>query len=179
MLFFLAHGESSTGVLHPLDGIGELCHKWAAAFRAYGHVSKWKVIKEGGSPSFLQVWLLVSCGLCGINRRVPSLHGWARFGDRFLEINQFCSVVLRSTVFHVYICRYRHPLHRLTKGFKCSSWNCPHFLQWKSLVREIVVLGCFACFIYVYINKIKCIQSENIPPKNKAHILLLGLELAG
>lgn len=26
-VFFLAHGESSTGVLHPLDGIGELCHK--------------------------------------------------------------------------------------------------------------------------------------------------------
>ncbi|KAG7228670.1 hypothetical protein INR49_008446 [Caranx melampygus] len=27
VLFFLAHGESSTGVLHPLDGIGQLCHK--------------------------------------------------------------------------------------------------------------------------------------------------------
>uniref|UniRef100_A0A3P9KFX5 Alanine--glyoxylate aminotransferase n=2 Tax=Oryzias latipes TaxID=8090 RepID=A0A3P9KFX5_ORYLA len=28
VVFFLAHGESSTGVLHPLDGIGELCHKY-------------------------------------------------------------------------------------------------------------------------------------------------------
>ncbi|XP_014907965.1 alanine--glyoxylate and serine--pyruvate aminotransferase a [Poecilia latipinna] len=28
VLFFLAHGESSTGVLHPLDGIGDLCHKY-------------------------------------------------------------------------------------------------------------------------------------------------------
>ncbi|XP_072771224.1 alanine--glyoxylate and serine--pyruvate aminotransferase a isoform X2 [Nerophis lumbriciformis] len=28
VLFFLAHGESSTGVLHPLDGIGLLCHKY-------------------------------------------------------------------------------------------------------------------------------------------------------
>lgn len=45
--------------------------------------------------------------------------------------------------------------------------------------RETVLLGCFACFIYVHINKIKCIQSENIQPENKAHILLLGLELAG
>uniref|UniRef100_A0A8D3C5L7 Alanine--glyoxylate aminotransferase n=1 Tax=Scophthalmus maximus TaxID=52904 RepID=A0A8D3C5L7_SCOMX len=28
VLLFLAHGESSTGVLHPLDGIGLLCHKY-------------------------------------------------------------------------------------------------------------------------------------------------------
>ncbi|XP_037106144.1 alanine--glyoxylate and serine--pyruvate aminotransferase a [Syngnathus acus] len=27
-LLFLTHGESSTGVLHPLDGIGQLCHKY-------------------------------------------------------------------------------------------------------------------------------------------------------
>ncbi|XP_077441088.1 alanine--glyoxylate and serine--pyruvate aminotransferase a isoform X1 [Vanacampus margaritifer] len=27
VLLFLAHGESSTGILHPLDGIGHLCHK--------------------------------------------------------------------------------------------------------------------------------------------------------
>ncbi|XP_017280650.1 alanine--glyoxylate and serine--pyruvate aminotransferase a [Kryptolebias marmoratus] len=32
VLFFLAHGESSTGVLHPLDGIGELCHKYDCLF---------------------------------------------------------------------------------------------------------------------------------------------------
>ncbi|XP_041861469.1 alanine--glyoxylate and serine--pyruvate aminotransferase a [Melanotaenia boesemani] len=28
VLFFVAHGESTTGVLHPLDGIGDLCHKY-------------------------------------------------------------------------------------------------------------------------------------------------------
>lgn len=33
VVFFLAHGESSTGVLHPLDGIGQLCHKWEAVFK--------------------------------------------------------------------------------------------------------------------------------------------------
>lgn len=27
VLFFLTHGESSTGVLHPLEGIGQLCLK--------------------------------------------------------------------------------------------------------------------------------------------------------
>uniref|UniRef100_A0A4W5RNV2 Alanine--glyoxylate aminotransferase n=1 Tax=Hucho hucho TaxID=62062 RepID=A0A4W5RNV2_9TELE len=27
VLFFLTHGESSTGVVHPLDGIGDICHK--------------------------------------------------------------------------------------------------------------------------------------------------------
>ncbi|MXR00108.1 hypothetical protein E5288_WYG010601 [Bos mutus] len=27
VLLFLAHGESSTGVLQPLDGYGELCHR--------------------------------------------------------------------------------------------------------------------------------------------------------
>uniref|UniRef100_A0A3Q2EBG5 Alanine--glyoxylate aminotransferase n=1 Tax=Cyprinodon variegatus TaxID=28743 RepID=A0A3Q2EBG5_CYPVA len=32
VLFFLAHGESSTGVLHPLDGIGDLCHKYGCLF---------------------------------------------------------------------------------------------------------------------------------------------------
>ncbi|XP_061593540.1 alanine--glyoxylate and serine--pyruvate aminotransferase a [Cololabis saira] len=31
-VFFLAHGESSTGVLHPLDGIGQLCHKYDCLF---------------------------------------------------------------------------------------------------------------------------------------------------
>ncbi|XP_072294985.1 alanine--glyoxylate and serine--pyruvate aminotransferase a [Eucyclogobius newberryi] len=28
VLLFVTHGESSTGVLHPLDGIGALCHKY-------------------------------------------------------------------------------------------------------------------------------------------------------
>ncbi|XP_068176562.1 alanine--glyoxylate and serine--pyruvate aminotransferase a isoform X2 [Antennarius striatus] len=32
VMFFLAHGESSTGVLHPLDGIGQLCHKYNCLF---------------------------------------------------------------------------------------------------------------------------------------------------
>ncbi|CAF90554.1 unnamed protein product, partial [Tetraodon nigroviridis] len=32
VVFFLAHGESSTGVLHPLEGIGELCHKYDCLF---------------------------------------------------------------------------------------------------------------------------------------------------
>ncbi|XP_028586624.1 alanine--glyoxylate aminotransferase isoform X2 [Podarcis muralis] len=27
-LFFITHGESSTGVLQPLDGLGELCHRY-------------------------------------------------------------------------------------------------------------------------------------------------------
>lgn len=29
MLLFLAHSESSTGVMQPLDGYGELCHRSA------------------------------------------------------------------------------------------------------------------------------------------------------
>lgn len=29
VLLFLTQGESSTGVLQPLDGYGELCHRWA------------------------------------------------------------------------------------------------------------------------------------------------------
>uniref|UniRef100_A0A7N8YN92 Alanine--glyoxylate aminotransferase n=1 Tax=Mastacembelus armatus TaxID=205130 RepID=A0A7N8YN92_9TELE len=32
VLFFLAHGESSTGVLHPLDGIGQLCQRYNCLF---------------------------------------------------------------------------------------------------------------------------------------------------
>ncbi|XP_076014897.1 alanine--glyoxylate aminotransferase-like [Genypterus blacodes] len=32
VLFFLTHGESSTGVLHPLEGIGQLCHKYHCLF---------------------------------------------------------------------------------------------------------------------------------------------------
>lgn len=29
---FVCHGESSTGVLHPLEGIGEICHENGALF---------------------------------------------------------------------------------------------------------------------------------------------------
>ncbi|XP_052455407.1 alanine--glyoxylate aminotransferase isoform X1 [Carassius gibelio] len=32
VVFFLTHGESSTGVVHPIDGIGELCHKYNCLF---------------------------------------------------------------------------------------------------------------------------------------------------
>ncbi|XP_062306553.1 alanine--glyoxylate and serine--pyruvate aminotransferase a [Osmerus eperlanus] len=32
VLLFLTHGESSTGVVHPLDGIGELCHRYDCLF---------------------------------------------------------------------------------------------------------------------------------------------------
>lgn len=27
LVLFLTHGESSTGVLQPLEGLGELCHR--------------------------------------------------------------------------------------------------------------------------------------------------------
>ncbi|XP_034036592.1 alanine--glyoxylate and serine--pyruvate aminotransferase a [Thalassophryne amazonica] len=32
VMLFIAHGESSTGVLHPIDGIGQLCHKYDCLF---------------------------------------------------------------------------------------------------------------------------------------------------
>uniref|UniRef100_A0A9J8AZ35 Alanine--glyoxylate aminotransferase n=1 Tax=Cyprinus carpio carpio TaxID=630221 RepID=A0A9J8AZ35_CYPCA len=32
VVFFLTHGESSTGVVHPIDGIGDLCHKYNCLF---------------------------------------------------------------------------------------------------------------------------------------------------
>uniref|UniRef100_A0A673N6H5 Alanine--glyoxylate aminotransferase n=1 Tax=Sinocyclocheilus rhinocerous TaxID=307959 RepID=A0A673N6H5_9TELE len=32
VVFFLTHGESSTGVVHPTDGIGDLCHKYNCLF---------------------------------------------------------------------------------------------------------------------------------------------------
>ncbi|XP_040896123.1 alanine--glyoxylate and serine--pyruvate aminotransferase a [Toxotes jaculatrix] len=44
VLFFLAHGESSTGVLHPLDGIGQLCHKYNCLFLVDS------VASMGGTP---------------------------------------------------------------------------------------------------------------------------------
>ncbi|KAK2901083.1 hypothetical protein QQF64_014821 [Cirrhinus molitorella] len=28
VLFFLTHGESSAGLVHPMDGVGEICHKY-------------------------------------------------------------------------------------------------------------------------------------------------------
>ncbi|XP_008305554.2 alanine--glyoxylate and serine--pyruvate aminotransferase a isoform X1 [Cynoglossus semilaevis] len=46
-LFFLAHGESSTGVLHPLDGIGQLCHKYDCLFLVDS------VASIGGAPLFM------------------------------------------------------------------------------------------------------------------------------
>uniref|UniRef100_A0A668AK80 Alanine--glyoxylate aminotransferase n=1 Tax=Myripristis murdjan TaxID=586833 RepID=A0A668AK80_9TELE len=44
VLFFLTHGESSTGVLHPLDGIGDLCHKYNCLFLVDS------VASMGGAP---------------------------------------------------------------------------------------------------------------------------------
>lgn len=46
-IFFLAQGESSTGVLHPLDGIGQLCHKYNALFLVDA------VASIGGAPLFM------------------------------------------------------------------------------------------------------------------------------
>ncbi|XP_077573460.1 alanine--glyoxylate aminotransferase-like [Stigmatopora nigra] len=46
-LFFLAHGESSTGVLHPLDGIGQLCHKYDCLFLVDA------VASMGGAPVYM------------------------------------------------------------------------------------------------------------------------------
>uniref|UniRef100_A0A3Q1AJZ8 Alanine--glyoxylate aminotransferase n=1 Tax=Amphiprion ocellaris TaxID=80972 RepID=A0A3Q1AJZ8_AMPOC len=46
-LFFLAHGESSTGVLHPLDGIGQLCHKYNCLFLVDS------VASIGGTPLYM------------------------------------------------------------------------------------------------------------------------------
>lgn len=120
-------------------------------------------------PSLPQVWLLVTPGLCGIIRRSPSLYGWARCRNKSLQIDQLHSVVLTSTwIFNVYICRYRYPLHRLAKGFECSTRNSPHLLQWKSMVRETghrsydsCMLFC-VCYIYIHINWIKCIHSQKI-----------------
>uniref|UniRef100_A0A3Q3GYL7 Alanine--glyoxylate aminotransferase n=1 Tax=Labrus bergylta TaxID=56723 RepID=A0A3Q3GYL7_9LABR len=46
-VFFLAHGESSTGVLHPLDGIGQLCHKYNCLFLVDS------VASIGGAPLYM------------------------------------------------------------------------------------------------------------------------------
>uniref|UniRef100_A0A8C6M0W5 Alanine--glyoxylate aminotransferase n=1 Tax=Nothobranchius furzeri TaxID=105023 RepID=A0A8C6M0W5_NOTFU len=47
VLFFLAHGESSTGVLHPLEGIGDLCHKYNCLFLVDS------VASIGGAPVYM------------------------------------------------------------------------------------------------------------------------------
>ncbi|XP_028444119.1 alanine--glyoxylate and serine--pyruvate aminotransferase a [Perca flavescens] len=47
VLFFLAHGESSTGVLHPLEGIGQLCHKYNCLFLVDS------VASCGGTPLYM------------------------------------------------------------------------------------------------------------------------------
>ncbi|GAA6068775.1 alanine--glyoxylate and serine--pyruvate aminotransferase a [Tachysurus ichikawai] len=47
VLLFLTHGESSTGVLHPIDGIGELCHKYGCLFLVDS------VAALGGSPIYM------------------------------------------------------------------------------------------------------------------------------
>ncbi|KAG7456448.1 serine-pyruvate aminotransferase [Solea senegalensis] len=44
VVFFLAHGESSTGVLRPLAGIGQLCHKYNCLFLVDS------VASVGGAP---------------------------------------------------------------------------------------------------------------------------------
>ncbi|KAI5628315.1 alanine--glyoxylate and serine--pyruvate aminotransferase a, partial [Silurus asotus] len=47
VLFFLTHGESSTGVVHPIDGIGDLCHKYGSLFLVDS------VAALGGSPIYM------------------------------------------------------------------------------------------------------------------------------
>lgn len=47
VVLFLAHGESSTGVLHPLDGIGQLCHKYGCLLLVDS------VASIGGTPLFM------------------------------------------------------------------------------------------------------------------------------
>uniref|UniRef100_A0A4W4EEF6 Alanine--glyoxylate aminotransferase n=2 Tax=Electrophorus electricus TaxID=8005 RepID=A0A4W4EEF6_ELEEL len=47
VLFFLTHGESSTGVVHPIDGIGELCHRYNCLFLVDS------VAALGGSPIYM------------------------------------------------------------------------------------------------------------------------------
>uniref|UniRef100_A0A8C9VMW2 Alanine--glyoxylate aminotransferase n=1 Tax=Scleropages formosus TaxID=113540 RepID=A0A8C9VMW2_SCLFO len=44
VIFFLTHGESSSGVVHPLDGIGDLCHSHNCLFLLDA------VASLGGSP---------------------------------------------------------------------------------------------------------------------------------
>ena len=50
---FLCHGESSTGVMHPLEGFGDLCHEHGCLFLVD------TVASIGGAPFYadeLNVW---------------------------------------------------------------------------------------------------------------------------
>ncbi|ROI15278.1 Serine--pyruvate aminotransferase, mitochondrial [Anabarilius grahami] len=47
VVFFLTHGESSTGVCHPIDGIGDLCHKYNCLFLVDS------VAALGGTPIYM------------------------------------------------------------------------------------------------------------------------------
>uniref|UniRef100_A0A672MJN6 Alanine--glyoxylate aminotransferase n=1 Tax=Sinocyclocheilus grahami TaxID=75366 RepID=A0A672MJN6_SINGR len=47
VVFFFTHGESSTGVVHPIDGIGDLCHKYKCLFLVDS------VAALGGTPIFM------------------------------------------------------------------------------------------------------------------------------
>jgi alanine-glyoxylate transaminase / serine-glyoxylate transaminase / serine-pyruvate transaminase len=49
-VFFLTHGDSSTGVLQPLEGIGELCRKHKCLFIVD------TVASLGGAPFFADEW---------------------------------------------------------------------------------------------------------------------------
>lgn len=42
-IFFITQGDSSTGVLQPIDGLGELCRKYVTqfVFFIYAHYFKW------------------------------------------------------------------------------------------------------------------------------------------
>eukprot|EP00063_Salmo_salar_P030509 XP_014005344.1 PREDICTED: serine--pyruvate aminotransferase-like [Salmo salar] len=65
VLFFLTHGESSTGVVHPLDGIGDICHKHNCLFLVDC------VASMGGAPLYMDKQ--------GIKGRCPTLHGQTRY----------------------------------------------------------------------------------------------------
>nr|XP_004033507.4 alanine--glyoxylate aminotransferase isoform X2 [Gorilla gorilla gorilla] len=47
VLLFLTHGESSTGVLQPLDGFGELCHRYKCLLLVDS------VVSLGGTPLYM------------------------------------------------------------------------------------------------------------------------------
>ncbi|KAK2831774.1 hypothetical protein Q7C36_016860 [Tachysurus vachellii] len=47
VLFFLTHGESSAGLVHPVDGIGDICHKYNCLFLVDS------VASLGASPLFM------------------------------------------------------------------------------------------------------------------------------
>lgn len=47
VLLFITHGESSSGLVHPLDGIGELCHRYNCLFLVDS------VASLGGAPLYM------------------------------------------------------------------------------------------------------------------------------